>query len=478
MARITYVLTYFNNPDMMKVQLATWHTYPVEIRNAMDFIVVDDCSNPPLYIENANLNLTVLRVTDDITWNLPGARNLGADFCKTPWLLLTDTDMVLTAENAIKLIHLDTSDTNTIWNIKHSDAFLQMKRGFSANMMYLSKRLYWKCCGYNENFSGSYGGQEGHFRSKLFREGGVRNYDHDVTLINFGEDTSPKVISDAVCSTPDMKTEEGMFRAREIAGALYDTSENARYMRHKKWDHNVLRFNWEVAQQFSMPTNYFIPGTYMANKTVVYDSHLVEGDIVYQPHVYDLAFELARQHGCSTVVDIGCGSAKKLAPGMSEFKVIGVDYKDNLEFCKEKYPEAEWIEHDLEETGLDIDIPEDTVIICADVLEHMIDPNPLMIMIQHLLAAGSILILSTPTRKYKSKGPPQKHHIREWALRELINYVSLFVPIKWSGVTKSDDKPDGVWNTSLIVCTNKIAKEDIEVPAEWGKEGKVEAEND
>ena len=461
---------------MLQVQLATWHTYPIELRYLIDFIIVDDCSTPPLHIDDTRLNLTVLRVKDDITWNLAGARNLGADYCKTSWLLLTDTDMVLTAENAQKLLSLDMSNSNTIWNIKHVDAFLQVKRGFSANMMLLSKRLYWQCYGYNEDFSGSYGGQEGHFRSKLFREGGVREYDHDVTLVNFGEDLSPKLIKDAICSTPEMKTEEGLKRARQTAAELYDTSENARYMRHKKWDKNVLRFNWEEAQQFSMPMSYYLPSEYKDNKTVVYDSHALESDLMWQPHVYDLAFELAKQHGCSTVVDIGCGSARKLAPFMDEFKVVGVDYKENIEFCKKTFDNATWVEHDLEKEGLELTIPEDTVIICSDVLEHLLDPTALMYTLQNLLSRSSMLILSTPKRKYRSLGPPQKHHVREWALCELLDYVSLFMPIRWHGVTKSNSNSNSEWITSMVVCSNGVSE--IEVPDKWGREHILENEND
>ncbi len=249
---ISYVLTYFNNPEMMKIHLATWHTYPIQIRERIHFIIVDDCSDIPLHIENANLDLTVLRINDDITWNLPGARNLGADYCKTDWFLMTDTDMLLTAEAADKLLRLPRDDKNKIWNMKHRDAWLRIKTGHSGNMMFLSKDLFWRCWGYDEDFSGSYGGQEGHLKSKLFREGGVRDLEHKVVLINFGEAYSPKVVKDAMCSTPDMYTPEGLARSREIAGRLYNNAPEARQMNRKIWNKNVLRFDWEVAQTFKI----------------------------------------------------------------------------------------------------------------------------------------------------------------------------------------------------------------------------------
>ena len=252
MSKISYVLTYFNNPDMMKVHLATWHTYPIELRRKIQFIVVDDCSKVPLYIENANLDLKVLRIKDDITWNLPGARNLGAHVCDTDWFLMADTDMLLTAENAERLLELSREDPKQIWNIKHNDAWLKEKTGHSANMMFLTKELFWKCWGYDEDFSGSYGGQEGHLRSKLFREGGVRNLDHNVVLINFGEDNTPRIVADAICSTPYMKTDEGLTRARNISNNLYFNNAEVGPMRRKLWNKNVLRFKWEISQEFNI----------------------------------------------------------------------------------------------------------------------------------------------------------------------------------------------------------------------------------
>jgi len=109
---LTVVMTYFNNPEMMKIHLATWHTYPTKLRAMIQFIVVDDHSEVPLEIDEAVLNLTILRVDDDITWNLPGARNLGADYCKTDWFMMVDTDMLLTAEMAKRMLELPTHEAS------------------------------------------------------------------------------------------------------------------------------------------------------------------------------------------------------------------------------------------------------------------------------------------------------------------------------------------------------------------------------
>ena len=249
--QLTIVMTYFNNPEMMKIHLATWHTYPTKLRAMIQFIVVDDHSDPPLEIDEAVLNLTVLRVDDDITWNLPGARNLGADYCETDWFMMVDTDMLLTAEMARRLLDLPKDDPKKIYNMKHQDAGMLQGSGFSANMVLISKELFWKCWGYDEDFSGSYGGQEGHLRSKLLREGGDRTLDHFVMLTNFGEDDAPRIVEDAKSSTPEMKTEEGLKRARQISGRKYNNTLGIPgTIRSKQWNRDVLRFKWHVAQEF------------------------------------------------------------------------------------------------------------------------------------------------------------------------------------------------------------------------------------
>lgn len=250
---ISYVMTYFNNPEMFKLHLATWHTYTKKLRQKIHFIVVDDCSTEPLVVVTNYLNLTVLRIKNDIKWNLPGARNLGAHFCTTPWMLLTDTDMLLTSENAEKLLKLDRSDPKIIWQMKQFNIASETI-GMCANMMFLSRELFWEAHGYDEDFSGDYGGQEGHLRSKLFRIKGNRLLDHDVTLMHFGEDFKDLIIPDAKSSIDSMKTEEGLKRARRLTDEKYHkirTETSVRSLMDRKvWNTSILRFNWEVVQEF------------------------------------------------------------------------------------------------------------------------------------------------------------------------------------------------------------------------------------
>ncbi len=215
-------------------------------------------------------------------------------------------------------------------------------------------------------------------------------------------------------------------------------------------------------------SEFNIKSEYKSRCTVLYDTHVVEGETVWQPHVYDLAVLYANRYNCTDIIDVGCGSARKLSPYFKDFKVTGIDYKENLKFCSESYPDASWIEHDLE-SEFTLKIPKTSIIICADVVEHLEDPTGLMLSLKNLLDQGTMLLLSTPLRKDTSNGPPSRCHFREWSFDELVGYVSSFVPLAWIGTTKSNSGERSSWATSLLISTNGILRTNLEVPMEWAR---------
>jgi len=188
------------------------------------------------------------------------------------------------------------------------------------------------------------------------------------------------------------------------------------------------------------------------------DSADTEGTI-WQPEVYKSAIELARYLSCSHIIDIGCGRAHKLNECWQEFNIVGVDSGLNLEYCRENYPSGSWIDHDLE-TPERMDIPKeathDSVIICADVIEHLVDPMPLLENLRHLLKAAPVALLSTVERNLASGfldyGEPKNwRHVREWSIGELSRLLNfLRIPVVWKGftITNSDE---AYRNTALFV---------------------------
>jgi SAM-dependent methyltransferase len=147
---------------------------------------------------------------------------------------------------------------------------------------------------------------------------------------------------------------------------------------------------------------------------------------VYQPDVYALAGAIART-GARRIVDIGCGKAGKLQPLSAELDIVGVDIGINIDFCRKTHTFGRWIEHDIGSPGAmpldDVDL-RGAVVVCADVIEHVIDPMLLLRKLKTCADRGALVLLSTPERDLvrgtADDGPPKnKAHVREWSLAEL-----------------------------------------------------------
>ncbi|MCY9668252.1 class I SAM-dependent methyltransferase [Paenibacillus alginolyticus] len=186
------------------------------------------------------------------------------------------------------------------------------------------------------------------------------------------------------------------------------------------------------------------------------------GDGIWQPQVYALARYLGTNLNCKYVIDLGCGIAFKLTKLYPDFHIIGVDYGANLQVCMSKYPYGTWIEHNLDSPQkliLQESILKDSIIICADVIEHLVNPAYLLWNLKEMMGLSSVCLLSTPERDIERGidhfGPPQNpSHVQEWNLSELTNlFRSLHFNIKYTGLTVSDNISN-TKRTSLLVLGN------------------------
>lgn len=190
---------------------------------------------------------------------------------------------------------------------------------------------------------------------------------------------------------------------------------------------------------------------------------------VWQPDVYPMAARLARQLKCGTLIDIGCGRGHKLLPLKDTFGIVGVDTGDNIDYCRATYDWGEWIDCDLERDLPMINggVAERSVVICADVIEHLIDPSFLMATLEKLAERAPVILLSTPDRGrvygYDQDGPPgNPHHVREWMLPEMVEWLHTYdLRIAWAGWTRSNNV-DVSKNTLLIAATNPRSSYTVE----------------
>ncbi|HEY8371040.1 MAG TPA: methyltransferase domain-containing protein [Thermodesulfobacteriota bacterium] len=206
-------------------------------------------------------------------------------------------------------------------------------------------------------------------------------------------------------------------------------------------------------------SRYFLKPGYRSRERPVYGPDTDRG-VVHQPDVYRVAAISARQTGASSIVDVGCGGAAKLSALASEFQTIGIDLEPTVQACRETYPQLRFEACDLdgphalpvadEELGR-------SVIVCADVVEHLARPEFLLTSLRLALRHARVLVMSTPerdlTRGIRDMGPPANPgHTREWSLAEfssLLEHHGL-APYR-IGLTRSDNKTEEMHTIMAVV---------------------------
>lgn len=195
------------------------------------------------------------------------------------------------------------------------------------------------------------------------------------------------------------------------------------------------------SQKMRLPTEY----TARATPEIFTDSVM---STVHQPLVYEFAGRLAELSNARRIVDIGCGSAVKLKPFSDKIELVCIDLKNSLEIARTQVPCAKFIEVNLEDgiTNIDDSIFDDSIVICADVLEHLINPERLAKGLASAANRAKFLLISTPDRNRArgliDNGPPSNTaHVREWSAEEFARFLSdcgLIIP--FVGHTINHDK--------------------------------------
>ena len=207
-------------------------------------------------------------------------------------------------------------------------------------------------------------------------------------------------------------------------------------------------------------TRFFLPQGYVTRRVPEY---FVDEDALgrtWQPHVYPLAAALARRTHASHVIDVACGRARKLVALQPEFLTVGLDFGANIDYCRTQYPSGTWLEANLEQPWADL-IPSaivpESVVVCSDVIEHLVDPTQLVDGLAQLSRCARAVVVSTPERvrtwgRAHTGPPPNPAHIREWSLDELVQLARHHgMALAFAGLTASEDATLAP-NTSLLVA--------------------------
>lgn len=189
----------------------------------------------------------------------------------------------------------------------------------------------------------------------------------------------------------------------------------------------------KAVDDFYIKDNYKINTLNITNDEVsssnYWDSNRILAAEVYQFPVYKFLSKFIRKNNIKSIIDVGCGVARKLKylhrknPGV---KIIGIDQKDPIKYCNEEYDFGEWYSDDFEETQLDHEI-KSRLVVSVDVIEHLVNPDLLLDYIKKKLDDNGYILISTPERDLlwgeDCDYSPNKYHVREWNYNELESYL-------------------------------------------------------
>lgn len=188
------------------------------------------------------------------------------------------------------------------------------------------------------------------------------------------------------------------------------------------------------------------PGYHHATSAEQLDATLSTDE--WQKEVYQLAGEIARKNNYQHILDVGCGSGYKLVHMLSAFHTTGIEVDPTFSWLKQQYPDRQWLLFDdITPSSLHTDL-----IVCADVIEHLPNPDDLLDFISDI--SFKQLVISTPERDAVAGrndfGPPENTaHYREWNAVEFKNYLRQWFDVKDQQVFNTKSV------TQVVICERK-----------------------
>lgn len=186
---------------------------------------------------------------------------------------------------------------------------------------------------------------------------------------------------------------------------------------------------------------YFLPEGYRTNpvattrdserEDVYWNRNRWRNALYYQYPVYRYCANLVKKMGANRIIDVGCGVGRKLEMlhrRFPEMEIVGIDQEDPIQTCRKNHSFGRWIADDLENPGPGVDGLQADLVVCSDVIEHVLDPDVLLEYLRARCRAGGRIVISTPDRE-RLYGPGkltagQRDHVREWNASEFANYLN------------------------------------------------------
>lgn len=184
--------------------------------------------------------------------------------------------------------------------------------------------------------------------------------------------------------------------------------------------------------------HYYIKDGYQSNLIqATYDTDVdekfwnedrIQNAVTLQYYVYDMCKKLITKRGYNKVMDVGCGPPLKIKNmfDLSNINLTLIDQPSSEKMVRRIIPDARFIGLNLEEIQINLD-ESYHLIICCDVIEHLIEPDNCMEFIKSHLDVNGLAVFSTPERDYRRGvdciACTKKEHVREWNRSEFEMYL-------------------------------------------------------
>lgn len=162
---ITYLTPYYENAGMLSEQVSYLANLPDKIRDALEYIVVDDGSPlAPARVPNFPgplfFDFSIYRIEVDLPWNHIAARNIAVHHAKHDWLFMTDMDHRVpqeTWEALLAYVETDALSHDVVFTFDRVDAPDMTPYKPHPHTWFMNKKVWRRFGGYDERFSGHYG---------------------------------------------------------------------------------------------------------------------------------------------------------------------------------------------------------------------------------------------------------------------------------------------------------------------------------
>jgi hypothetical protein len=165
---ITHSTNYYGQAARLAEIYAEWERFPAEIKT----MVVDDghCIEAGMTEREPDC---LARIMVDVPFNFSGTINLAAALTTTPWMLHTEMDCHVTAEEAVELLKIAKRSDGR--EVVFLDMHLDCVRHQTVSNWPIPTALFWELGGYDEDFAGGYGHDDVFWYFKILAAEGIRH---------------------------------------------------------------------------------------------------------------------------------------------------------------------------------------------------------------------------------------------------------------------------------------------------------------